>query len=275
MIDYIQLLLLGGIAGFTIFIGLPIALISANQRLKSFLNSIATGILVFILFDVLSYAWEDTEKAFELKVDVSAVLFFVVMGLGLAIGLIGISLYQSKFMTSKDKSVMNPDNNLSTNADPTVQRIGTSPSRLSMMIAIGIGIHNLSEGLAIGQSFAQSNITLALLLIVGFGLHNATEGFGIVAPLVGENKPSFSQLLKLGLIGGGPTFIGTLVGSFWVSDYLYVFFLALAAGALIYVILLMNNTSGKQRSVPLIMTGIFFGLMAGFGTDLLITLGGA
>jgi len=271
MIDYIQLLLLGGIAGFTIFIGLPVALISANQGLKNFLNAIATGILVFILFDVLEYAWEDTEHAFEAQVDLNAFIFLLIMATGLAIGLIGIALYQSKFMTIKDKPVVD----LASNAEGTIKKIGMSPSRLSLMIAIGIGAHNLSEGLAIGQSFAQSNITLALLLIVGFGLHNATEGFGIVAPLVGENKPSISQLVKLGLIGGGPTFIGTLVGSFWVSDYLYVFFLALAAGALIYVILLMNHMSGKKVSIPLTMTGIFIGLMAGFGTDLIITLAGA
>ena len=90
-----------------------------------------------------------------------------------------------------------------------------------------------------------------------------------------DNRPTLMQLLKLGLIGGGPTFIGTLIGSFWVSDFLYVFFLALAAGALIYVILLMNNMSGKHVSIPLTMTGIFIGLMAGFGTDLIITLAGA
>jgi ZIP family zinc transporter len=87
------------------------------------------------------------------------------------------------------------------------------------LIAIGIGLHNFAEGLAIGQSAAGGEISLALTLVVGFGLHNATEGFGIVAPLSGgRERPSWRFLGLLGLIGGGPTFFGTLVGQAWVSD---------------------------------------------------------
>ena len=151
------------IAGFTIFIGLPIALIPAQQKIKNFLNSIATGILVFILFDVLEYAWEEVEHSFENQVDLNAYLFLLIMGLGLAIGLIGIALYQSNFMSIKDKNSIE----LATDAESTIQKIGMSPSRLSLMIAIGIGVHNLSEGLAIGQSFAQGEISLAILLVIG------------------------------------------------------------------------------------------------------------
>ncbi len=78
------------------------------------------------------------------------------------------------------------------------------------MVAIGIRVLNLSEGLAIGQSSASNEISLALLLIIGFGTHNATEGFGIVSLLTGnKEKPSIMFLLKLGLIGGGSMFIGT------------------------------------------------------------------
>ena len=273
MLDYLQLLLLGAIAGFTIFIGLPVGLLSARPKLKNFLNSLATGILIFILFDVLEYAWEESGGAFEESTITSnAYVLLFLMALGLAIGLIGLALYQNKFMSTFEKKI--PEPGLS--AETPVQTLGISSSRLSLLIAVGIGVHNLSEGLAIGQSFAQGEISLALILIVGFGLHNATEGFGIVAPMVGnENKPSLMYLAKLGLIGGGPTFLGTLIGSFWVSDFLYVFFLALAAGALIYVILLMNNLSAKNVSIPLTMTGIFIGLMAGFLTDLIITLAGA
>ena len=80
-----------------------------------------------------------------------------------------------------------------------------------MMIAIGIGAHNFSEGLVIGQSYASGAMGLAVLLIIGFGAHNTTEGFGIAGPLTGlAERPSISFLLKAGLIGGGPTFIGTL-----------------------------------------------------------------
>src|SRR3989475_6055705 len=91
---------------------------------------------------------------------------------------------------------------------------GLSPARwLAVFIATGIGLHNFSEGLAIGQSAARDEIALAVVLIIGFGLHNATEGFGIVAPLSGEaERPSWAFLGMLGLIGGTPTFFGTVVG---------------------------------------------------------------
>jgi zinc transporter, ZIP family len=90
----------------------------------------------------------------------------------------------------------------------------TNAYRLAMMIAIGIVAHNFSEGLAIGQSYASGAIGLAVLLMIGFGSHNTTEGFGIVGPLTGIlNKPKIRFLILVGLIGGGPTFLGTMVGS--------------------------------------------------------------
>ena len=80
-----------------------------------------------------------------------------------------------------------------------------------MVIALAIGLHNFAEGLAIGVSAKAGAIGLATVLIIGFGLHNATEGFGIVGPLGGV-RPSWSWLGRAGLIGGGPTFLGTIVG---------------------------------------------------------------
>ena len=238
MIDYIQLFILGGIAGFTIFIGLPFAALPAKQKFKSFINSVATGILFFILFDVLDYGWSLTSGTFENSLPITeSISYLLLMFFGLALGLIGLAFYQSKFMNRRNSLA-----NLNTDMNITPHKLKIPPSKLSLMIAIGIGVHNLSEGLAIGQSFAQGEISLALLLIIGFGAHNATEGFGIIAPLVGSDKrPSWSYIIKLGLIGGGPTFLGTIIGSFFVSNYLYIFFLALAAGALIFVILIMNN----------------------------------
>jgi ZIP family zinc transporter len=145
-----------------------------------------------------------------------------------------------------------------------------------MMIAIGIGAHNFSEGLAIGQSYASGAIGLALMLIIGFAAHNTTEGFGIAAPLVSLSKrPSNRYLLLSGLIGGGPTFLGTILGSLWASPVAYVFFLALAGGALIYVTMLMFNSGRRQVSYNILMLGFFVGISAGFITDLLVTLGGA
>src|SRR5262249_35861217 len=97
--------------------------------------------------------------------------------------------------------------------------------RLAFLIAVGIGLHNLAEGLAIGQSAASDEISLAVMLVIGFGLHNATEGFGIVAPLAGDldeagaaRRPSWGFLLGLGAIAGLPTLIGTVVGHGFTSE---------------------------------------------------------
>src|SRR6185312_15596043 len=119
-------------------------------------------------------------------------------------------------------------------AEAEIARAGVvralSPAQsLSLMIATGIGLHNFSEGLAIGQSGASGEISLALMLIIGFGLHNATEGFGIVGPMSGESeRPSWGFLGLLGLIGGGPTFLGTVVGSAWVNEAISIAFFAVA-----------------------------------------------
>src|SRR5437762_11323036 len=104
-----------------------------------------------------------------------------------------------------------------------------------MLIAVGIGVHNFGEGLAIGGSAARGEIGLATVLIIGFSLHNATEGFGIVGPLGGV-RPSWAWLGLAGLIGGGPAFLGTIVGYQVHSEPLELCVYALAGGAILYVI---------------------------------------
>ena len=275
MVDYIQLLILGAIAGFTIFLGIPFALVPAKQKTKSFLNSIAIGILLFILYDVLEHSWEKVSDNITTAWTngsslMNGTVLLLTMIIGIAIGLIGLAIYQEKFM---GKNITPPL--LGSTSDTAIMKKEIPSTKLALMIAIGIGVHNLSEGLAIGQSYASNEISLAILLIVGFGAHNATEGFGIVGPLAGnEERPSMSYLFQLGLIGGGPTFLGTLIGSFFVSDIANVLFLSLAGGALIFVILLMYNSIGKNVKIPLIMSGIFIGLTGGFLTDLVISLAG-
>jgi zinc transporter, ZIP family len=147
--------------------------------------------------------------------------------------------------------------------------------RLAMMIAIGIGLHNFAEGLAIGQSAAAGETSLALLLVIGFGLHNATEGFGIVAPMAGEEqRPSWGFLALLGLIGGGPTFLGTVVGRSFTSDAVSVLFLSLAAGSILYVVVQLIGVALRAGHKEMLYWGIFLGIMAGFATDFIITAAG-
>ena len=276
MINYYELLLLGAIAGFTIFLGFPLALMNASAKKKAFLNALAIGILIFLVVDVFGHAWDTVTStvvsALAGKVPMaSGIALLITMFAGIALGLIGLAVYESRYMKGPAKTEEKLEKSMAGKDSMHLNRL-----RLATMIAIGIGAHNFSEGLAIGQSYAAGVIGLALLLIIGFGAHNATEGFGILGPFAtSERKPQLITLIKLGLIGGGPTFIGTLIGSIWVSPILYVLFLAFAGGALIFVILLMYTVAAKQTSNKVLMTGVFLGLMFGFITDLIVSLGGA
>ncbi len=291
MVDYPQILLLGAVAGLTIFLGLPLAVLqNVSARKKGLLNALAVGILIFLIVDVFGHAWgaasNNAASAFAGKTPVGDAAFdLLAMFGGVAIGLLGLVWYESRYMRkfsiAERQSVVAKE--LTTQNSGSLQRQelvlrqqAAYAYRLSTMIAIGIGAHNFSEGLAIGQSYASGSISLAILLIVGFGAHNTTEGFGIAGPLTGLNKrPSTRFLAFLGLVGGGPTFLGTVVGSLWTSTFAYILFLAIAGGALIYVSMMMYNTGRRQTTNGVLMVGIFLGLIAGFLTDLIVTLGGA
>lgn len=128
------------------------------------------------------------------------------------------------------------------------------------MIATGLGLHNFSEGLAIGQAASTGAIGFAVTLIVGFGLHNVTEGFAVAAPVAAAGEvPSWSFLGVAGLIGGGPTFLGTLIGYRVTSPEAFVLFLALAAGALFYVIGEMFVVGRRFQQAPVSAWGIIIG----------------
>jgi len=289
-LNYPQLLFLGAIAGFTIFLGLPLALLQGvSSRKKGFLNAIAIGILVFLIIDVFGHAW-DTASGVAAEAIVgkastgTAFLDLLAVFGGIAIGLLGLVFYESKYMTRTIAAAApTPKTTEKTSTGGTVLLLHDqvleeiSAYKLAIMIAIGIGAHNFSEGLAIGQSYAAGSISLALILIIGFGAHNATEGFGISSPLTRlQNRPSTRFLTLAGLVGGGPTFLGTLTGSLiGVSDFTYILFLSIAGGALVYVSMLMYNTGRRQTTNRVLMIGIFVGLCAGFLTDLIVTVGGA
>ena len=282
MIDYWQLLVLGAVSGFTIFLGLPLAILPhLSPRQKGFLNAFALGILIFLIIDVFSQSWEyasNTAKdAFAGKASWGDAIFdFMAFFGGLVIGLLGLALYESKAMTNRFPDILSLEN--IKKGDEYLHQLfhKTSAYRLAMMIAIGIGAHNFSEGLAIGQSYVSGEIGLAILLIIGFGAHNTTEGFGIAGPLTGLIKrPSAKFLFLLGIVGGGPTFIGTILGGLWISNLAFILFLSAAGGALIYVSLLMYKAGRKQTTNTVLMIGILIGLCAGFLTDLIVDLAGA
>jgi ZIP family zinc transporter len=119
-------------------------------------------------------------------------------------------------------------------------------------------------------------LSLAVLLVLGFALHNATEGFGIVAPLAGDvEQPSWGRLALLGLIGGGPTFVGTLVGQSVVNETLSVAFLGLAVGSVLYVVIELLAVARRAGLKELTTWCILGGLAIGFVTDGILIAAGA
>ncbi len=253
--------ILGAIAGLTIFFGLPFAALrNLSGKTIAFLNAIAIGILFFLLFDILRQASDPLENALhDVALGAPRGQFFGLLAIylaGLGIGLCSLIFFSRSFVTKATHGA-------------------AGPLGLATMIAGGIGLHNFSEGLAIGQSAATGAIQLALLLIIGFGLHNMTEGFGIAAPLAAAGGAGMRTIVRLGFIGGGPTFLGTVVGYHFVSPVLSVLFLTLAAGAIIYVISEMTKAGSRIGFPELATFGVFLGFVAGLGTDLVLSAAGA
>ena len=272
-----QTALLGAIAGFTIFLGLPFARLQSGRRgMRTLLSGVSAGILVFLLFDILGHATEPVEVALVDRDWGQLALLASVYVAGLGLGLLG--LHYAQRLGGRRSASIGPgamavaESDRQTEAEPA--SLEHAALRLGMVIATGIGLHNFSEGLVIGQSAAAGQSSLALLLIIGFGLHNATEGFGIVGPVVAIGlRPSWGWLALAGLVGGGPTFLGTVLGTVVDSPVLFVAFLALAAGAILYVVGELI-VAGRRASWELTLWGIFIGFLAGLATDLILVAAG-
>ena len=272
-----QTLALGAIAGFTIFLGLPIGRMqNVKPGTKAFLAATATGILIFLLWDVLTEAVTPVEEALEDGHAGRFAWLAFLLGGGFFAGLMSLVYYDVWMKRRRRRAFLGPGAASTAEFEHEHHFTGMSPARwLAVFIATGIGLHNFSEGLAIGQSAASDEIKLAIVLIIGFGLHNATEGLGICAPLTGDQeRPSWGFLGLLGLIGGGPTFFGTLVGQAWVSESVSILFFALAAGSILYVVMELLNIGRVLTSKTLVTWGVLLGLFLGFATDFILGAAG-
>ncbi len=275
-----HILLLGAIAGATIFLGLPIGRMRGLGRsTRAALSALATGILIFLLWDVLTGAVDPINAALDAR-HWGRFSWLAALGLaGFTLGLMSLVHY-SEWMKRRAQGratmLVGPGAAATDEFEHRTWLESLTPGRqLALLIAIGIGAHNFGEGLAIGQAAAASRISLAVTLIIGFGLHNATEGFGICGPMSGEGThPSWRFLLALGTIGGLPTFLGTALGQAWSSEAMSVVFFAVAAGSILYVVQELFAVNRKYEHPRLVAWLVLAGITLGFATDFVVTAAG-
>ncbi len=267
--------ILGAVSGLTILLGLPIARWGRpGPRLMAFLTSASVGVLLFIFYDVIRNASETVEARLTASAGQGAGLGLL-LAAGLALGLFVLVVFER--VSRRSPLPAGPGAMAATDTAHRTRQPLPAPLRTALFIAIGIGLHNFSEGLAIGQSAASGAYRFFLVLVIGFGLHNITEGFGISGPMIGR-RPSWRFLGLLGAVGGGPTFVGTLIGygvtrlggSSLASQSVSVLFLGLAAGAIVYVIGELQHVNRKIGSHQMGMLGLLCGFLAGYGTDMLL-----
>ena len=278
---------LGAIAGFTIYIGLPLGRVRrVDDRLRVGLAMFSVGILAFIFMDVTKHSEAILEMAVtHFKAHTASfghVLgMFALLAVGFTAGTAGISVAERWLRTRRTAlaPIAGGEATAVLDAEGTARaQQGAEDARRralqsGMVIATAIGLHNFAEGLAIGVSAKAGAIGPATVLIIGFGLHNATEGFGIVGPL-GNVRPSWRWLAIAGLIGGGPTLLGTIVGYQVNSTPLELMFYSLAGGAILYVIgeIWMGMRRYGYHAFGLCLVSA--GFLVGVATDLIVAYGG-
>ena len=277
--------LLGAIAGFTIYLGLPVGRVrQVDDRLRVALAMFSVGILAFIFMDVTNHGQEIIGATLanfkDHKTSFAHVLgLFALLAAGFTAGTTGISAIEralrrhgpaaAPIAGGEAGAAFSPQELAGLELDARRAAL-----RTGMTIAVAIGLHNFAEGLAIGVSAKAGAIGLATVLVIGFGLHNATEGFGIVGPLGGV-RPSWAWLGLAGLVGGGPTLLGTIVGYQVKSDPLELCFYALAGGAILYVVgeIWTAMRGYGHRTLGLYLLAL--GFLAGVATDLVVSYAGA
>ncbi len=233
-----------------IFLGifwLP-ALRNLGKRWMLFLMALTAGLLVFLGFDTIAEAFDQTAS---------------VPGVFQGIGLIGIGVV-STFLILDGISKRQAE----TGRGEAAKRLS-----LAFTIATGIGIHNLGEGLAIGAAYSIGEISLGTFLVVGFIIQNITEGLGIIAPVL-RDRPSLKSLALMGLIGGAPAIIGAWIGGYAPSPTLAVLFLSIGAGAIFQVVYeiakLIQKDTAKEAMPATVFSGVLAGMLMLWVTGLLI-----
>jgi zinc transporter ZupT len=224
------------------------ALRQLGRKWMVFLLAVTAGLLVFLGLDTLAEALEQAGA---------------VAGSFQGLGLIGIGAVGTFFLLDA----------ISRRQAATGRSEASQRMSLAYMIAVGIGLHNLGEGLAIGAAFNVGEIALGAFLVVGFIIQNITEGLGIIAPVL-RDRPSVAQLALMGLVGGAPAIVGAWIGGFSPSPVLAVLFLAIGTGAVfevVYEIAKLIQKDTAREAMPLtVFSGIMAGMLMLWVTGLLI-----
>lgn len=267
---------LGAFAGFTIFLGMVYGLRrSSSNSTRAFLSALAAGILLFLFFDVLKNANELITPLIPAQGGANGLLaveYVVVLLVGWSAGFLSLGVFERAYLARLRRA----SSSAPTSSERTANGFDLDPLAVSTMIAVGIGLHNFSEGLAIGTAYAGGAVAAGAVLVIGFAAHNSTEGFGILGPgLLAGRRYSSTRLLVLGLVGGGPTFLGTVLGGVFYSDALSILFYGLAAGAIIYVVLEMIRPMMARETRSFAWMGVVVGFILGVATDAIVTFGGA
>jgi ZIP family zinc transporter len=282
VVSFGETVLLGALAGFTIYLGLPFGRIEfVTQRTKVALAMFSVGVLAFLFAEVLVHGVEIVEGHFDQLHDgegslLEGLSLALVLGAGFTAGSAGLALVERRMRTTKPPPISGGATDAMTVEQAEMaarEDLSAKALRTGMTIAAAIGLHNFAEGLAIGVSASTGEIGLATVLIIGFAVHNATEGFGIVGPL-GDVRPSWRWLALAGLVGGGPVFLGAIVGYNVTSEPLELLFYSVSAGAILYVIGEIWGAMRRlgHRELGLLMLGA--GVFLGVATEMVIAYGG-
>ena len=244
-------ILLGAIASVSVFLGLPVARWrGASERLRGILALVSAGVLLFLIIEVGYRAMGAVQASFRASELVNATELGLVFCIGFSVGLIGLSWLEEH----RDKW----------------RESGTNPAELAMLIALGIGLHNFAEGLALGHLLTGNVLSLGWVLVIGLALHNAIKGLAVVGPLVGV-EVGWRRLWWLGLVAGGPAVLGAALGV-WVSPLIELFLLSVATGSLIYVTRELFRIPFKTLGAIGAMTAVAAGVFIGFGTELVVQI---
>lgn len=242
-------MLLSLIMGFSIFLSFPLTRKGQMKLSYSvFLVSGASGILIFLIADIFSDVSSILYKPGQYVSNIPFSLVFAVSVL-----LIFTVLF---FL---ENSWRKP-----------VENLDRTPERIATIIAVGMGLQNLTEGLVFGSTYAAGLSGLLLVILVGFILQNFTEGFPIASPFLGRANGRSGFIGILYLIGGFPTVLGTLIGLLYFSDLFVIIFDGLAIGAIVYVLIPMVRSLLRQAEIGHLLRYVYIGILIGFVVGFLV-----